>query len=186
MTTATPPRLPTRATLPDGVGVEDPERLPAPLPQPALEHGVEDYSFGLPTLWVVAAQIVIGCLLFGLGAAADGHPIPTILGIILLVAGVTAPFRRANEPYAVVIAPDGRVQFRLPLEELVVPAQAITMLTRATYTDSEGGVSHWLEVSTAHRELRIDAGNRDMADRLIGRLIRVNERVALRGAWLRE
>jgi hypothetical protein len=111
-----------------------------------------------------------------------------MLGLFILLAGVTAPVRKADQPYAVAIAPDGRMQFQLPLGALVLPAQAITALARTTYTGSEGGQTQWLEISAVpRRRLSIDATwNRPEVERLIAALAPMTTGVVVEGAWLRE
>lgn len=183
--------LPPVLSLPDAGEAEQPPVLtPAPVEQ-ALEQQVdqetEHFRFGMPTVWAMALQALAGSLILGLATAAEGNPIPGMLGFALFGAAITAPFRQAGRPYAAALEPDGRVRFQLPLSDLTLPAPAITALVRTTSTDSEGWTTYWLEISAAPHALHIEATwNRKETERLIEGLRRVNPRIVIHGAWVRE
>ena len=178
MTTATPQRpIETairRRVTPSAPGPDS--RAFAP------EDWIQTYRFGLRTEWVMAAQTLTGCLFIAVfGLSGDGGAL--VPALAFLGFALTAPFRMANQPNMIVVSSSGSLAFRLPFEQLISPAQAIETLTRVTYTDSEGGVHHRMDISLGERELQVSVGDRPKAERFITSVARLNSQLITRGAW---
>src|SRR5688572_844830 len=124
MTTGTQRRPPETAiqkrVTPCGSGAKNPTSAP--------EDWHEPYRFGLPTEWVMAAQILTGSIL--VFVALSGDRALLVFALAFLGFGLTAPFRLADRPNMIIVSGIGNLEFRLPFEQLVLPVPAIETLTR--------------------------------------------------------